>query len=363
MIIVLLLIVFGFDRYSFANESDSLQGKLTTSAYFEAYYGSDESGALSKLRPDFLYNYSAVNRPAINLTYLKSSFTNYRFNMNVAFMAGTYVQENMAPEDQIFRNLLEANFAIGLNKKENVWIQAGVFPSHIGMESVVGWDNPTLTRCLVAENSPYYESGIKLSWKQPSGKWYLALLGLNGWQRISVSDEDILPGAGTQIIYTKGKLKINYSTFFGDISPQSDYKIRFYQDLFAVLMLNERMKVLGGFDLGYQQQSSLDFVRNYWYSWFGILQFKVRERATFAFRAEQFVDPQELLIVLNSDLDEHGTALYSFSVNGDYLANDHLMFRLEMKFLGNSNEGKIVYEPRNLLSNYFGLTASVCAGF
>jgi hypothetical protein len=35
-------------------------------------------------------------------------------------------------------------------------------PSHIGFESVISADCWTLTRSLLAENSPYYETGMRL---------------------------------------------------------------------------------------------------------------------------------------------------------------------------------------------------------
>jgi hypothetical protein len=346
-----------------ASDADSLRGKLTSTAYFEAYYGSDELGGLAKSRPDFFYNHTSVNRAAINLTFLKSTFTNYRFRMNVAFMAGTYASKNLAAEDEIFRNLFEANMGIGLNRKENLWIELGVFPSHIGMESAIGWDNPTLTRCLVSENSPYYESGVKLSWKHPNGKWYAALLGLNGWQRISVENDNIMPGGGSQVTYDNGTLKVNYSTFLGDISPTSNYRVRFYQNLFAQYRFNERCVVFGGFDLGMQQQPTLVLSDHAWYSWFGIVQYKISDRMALALRAEQFNDPEELLVLMSNDQLAEGAALYAASLNADYRANKHLLLRLEVKNVASSNNEKIRYEPRNLLSNYFGVTVSVCAGF
>ncbi len=37
-------------------------------------------------------------------------------------------------------------------------------PSHIGFESAVGSDCWNLTRSILAENSPYFESGIKLNY-------------------------------------------------------------------------------------------------------------------------------------------------------------------------------------------------------
>jgi hypothetical protein len=51
------------------------------------------------------------------------------------------------------KNIYEANVGISLNKKNNLWVDAGVMPSHIGFESAISMDNWYLTRSLLAENS------------------------------------------------------------------------------------------------------------------------------------------------------------------------------------------------------------------
>ncbi len=45
---------------------------------------------------------------------------------------------------------------VGLRLRQNVWVDAGVFYAHMGMESWASRDNPTYTRSLVADYSPYY---------------------------------------------------------------------------------------------------------------------------------------------------------------------------------------------------------------
>ena len=42
-----------------------------------------------------------------------------------------------------------------------------------------------LTRSLAAENSPYFETGAKISYTSDNGKLFLSGLVLNGWQRIA----------------------------------------------------------------------------------------------------------------------------------------------------------------------------------
>jgi hypothetical protein len=63
-----------------------------------------------------------------------------------------------------------------LSKKQNLWLDAGIMPSHIGFESAVSADCWTLTRSLLAENSPYYETGIKLGYVSKDEKLYISAL-------------------------------------------------------------------------------------------------------------------------------------------------------------------------------------------
>ena len=63
-------------------------------------------------------------------------------------------------------------------------ITAGIFTSHIGFESAVSKDCWTLTRSILADNSPYYESGARLTYTSNNNKWLISALALNGWQRI-----------------------------------------------------------------------------------------------------------------------------------------------------------------------------------
>ena len=37
---------------------------------------------------------------------------------------------------------------------DNLWLDAGIFVSHIGLESANSRDNLTLTRSIMADNSP-----------------------------------------------------------------------------------------------------------------------------------------------------------------------------------------------------------------
>ena len=63
-------------------------------------------------------------------------------------MAGTYAQDNMVAEQGALRYINEANIGVKISENKNLWIDAGIMPSHIGWESAIGKDNYTLTEAL-----------------------------------------------------------------------------------------------------------------------------------------------------------------------------------------------------------------------
>lgn len=66
------------------------------------------------------------------------------------------------------------------------WLElgAGLYPSHIGFETFASKDNFTLTRGLMAELSPYYQSGLRVA-ADLSGGFSAQLHVVNGWQLAS----------------------------------------------------------------------------------------------------------------------------------------------------------------------------------
>jgi hypothetical protein len=116
-----------------------------------------------------------------------------------------------------------------------MWIDAGVMPSHLGFESAVGTDCWNLTRSILAENSPYYETGIKLSYTNKKEDLYFAFHVLNGWQKIAVTDQDQAPIVGIQLTYKpSSSLTLNYSNFIGRINVDTMDALRVFHNLYAI---------------------------------------------------------------------------------------------------------------------------------
>jgi len=127
-------------------------------------------------------------------------------------------------------------------------------PSHIGFESAIGRDCWNLTRSMLADNSPYYESGIKLGYTSKNEKLYLAALYLNGWQRIQRMPGNQTPSFGTQLTYKPiSKILLNWSTYAGNEQPDSLMAWRYFNNIYGQFQITQKFGIIAGFDLGLQQ--------------------------------------------------------------------------------------------------------------
>ncbi len=330
-------------------QDSSRVSKFKISAYLEMYYSYDFAQPPDHEKPDFFYNYVRHNEINLNLGYLKGTYADKRLRANLALMAGTYPQHNLATEPVAVRNIYEANAGVCLSVKHKLWLDAGVMPSHIGLESAVGKDNWELTRSIVADNSPYYETGLKLGYTSQNNKLYLAGFYLNGWQRIQRIPGNQSPCFGTQLqLKPNSKWLVNWSTFLGNTFPDSLKKMRYYNNVFAQWQLTEKFGLTAGFDLGLQQADKGSSILNEWWSPLLIARLKIAPKLMVAARVEYFSDAHQVVTTTGTP---KGFELLGYSLNLDYALNEHALFRFEGRTL-RSQEKNFVLNSAPSSVNY-----------
>ena len=156
------------------------------SGYTEIYFAQDQHNWNDHQRPDFLYSHTSTNHVALNTAVLDFKYSSARVKTQLSLVEGTYANKVTSSEPIGFGALYVGNISYKLSSKENLWLQAGVIPSHIGLESAIGFSNLSLSRSLAAENSPYYESGLALQYISKNNKFFGSLLALNGWQTMTL---------------------------------------------------------------------------------------------------------------------------------------------------------------------------------
>lgn len=103
--------------------------------YVEAYYSHDLTLAkTTQERPGFLYNFKRNREVNVNLAFIKGAYVGERVRGNLAIQVGTYPQYNYAAEQDLVKNIFEANAGVKLSGTKDLWLDAGIFASHIGFE-------------------------------------------------------------------------------------------------------------------------------------------------------------------------------------------------------------------------------------
>ncbi|MBX2901350.1 MAG: porin [Cyclobacteriaceae bacterium] len=267
----------------------------------------------------------------------------YRFA--IAAQEGTYVEDNYPEEPLGVRNVLEATLGFRLRRDKSIWVDAGVFPSHIGFETAGSKTNWTLSRSVMAENSPYYLSGVKVSWK-PNLYWEMVLAACNGWQRIYQNGK-LLPALSSQVKFTQEKTIFNWSLFYGKVNTGHLLATRYFSNLYGQFFATNKIGFIIAVDAGLQHE------RNHYYKWWtavGTSQYQITPKLRSAARVEYFHDPAG---VLTNPLN---LITVSGSINIDYQFPSFLLLRIEARQFRNRTL------PKGLLpDNTTNLTISLLA--
>lgn len=352
-IIIVALIAIG-GTTMMAQEVEKEKSALTFSGYIETYYSFDFGNPTNHARPGFIYSHNRHNEVNLNLGFVKVNYAKDNIRGNFALMTGTYPEYNLAGEQDLLQHVYEANVGVKITKNHNLWIDAGIMPAHIGFESAVGKDCYALTRSLLADNSPYYEAGVKIGYTSKSEKWYLSAMYLNGWQRIQKIDGNQTPAFGTQITYKPAsRTTLNWSSYVGNEQQDTIRKWRYFNNFYALFKLSDKIGIHAGFDIGAQQSLPKSEKYDIWYSPVLIAQYKPTPKIQIAARGEYYEDKKGVIIATGT---ANGFNTYGFSANFDYLPADNVMFRIEARTLNSKDDIFLNYNsPTN--SNVFVTTA------
>lgn len=345
----------------FSQTDSATSKKLSVNAYAEVYYSYDLGKPLNGNKAPFLYSYHKHNSVALNLAYVRFGYQSKRFRAVFTPAIGTYINQNLTAESGIMQNVFEANIGYQISAKQQLWIDGGIFPSHIGLESAVGKDCWNLSRSIAAENSPYYESGYRISYTSHNNKWYMALLYLNGWQRsfFRRNDDQFKSSFGHQLTFKPNQsLTINSSSFLGSEKSNS-YKLqRYFHNFYAIGQLNKSFSIAAGFDVGFEQIPTDLQHYNKWSSIYSFFRFQPLKKQTVAARIEYYHDSKNVLITPNPI---NKFRAWGYSVNYDIQLNRYALWRIEARNL--SSTDPIFYNRGSLNDRNLFFTTAVSLSF
>lgn len=329
---------------------------IKITGFVDAYYCYDlNSPRNHEVSAPFLYNYKRHDEMNINLALLSGSYSNDKIRGKVGLMSGTYAQYNYAAEQELLKHVYEAN--VGIKMAKHLWMDAGIFASHIGNESAFSIQNPTLTRSMMAENSPYYQTGAKLTY-DAGKKWLFSALILNGWQNIQETHGNSNKPVCTQITYRPAKkIELNSSTFVGNEKADSIKQMRYFHHFYVTTHVTEHLYLSAAYDYGLQQKyKSKKF--DEWMASSVILKYKFTSKFSSSLRGEYYKDIQQVIVSTGTP---NGLDVIGTSINFDFAPYEGALIRLEGKsFFAHDN----VFQTHTGFSNQSTLvTASFAVSF
>lgn len=294
--------------------------KLQISGYIETYYSFDFNRPETHKRPTFLYNFKRHNEVSLNLALVQLSYSTGKTRTNLGMMAGTYAQYNLADEPIWAQFIYEAS--VGVLLMEDLWLDVGIMPSHIGFESAIGADCWHLSRSILAENSPYFLSGARFTYTV-NNKLEAIFWVTNGWQNVQRPKGYQSPGLGVGLVYKPSEdIILNYANYWGNESARPISMYRFFNN-FYVQKYSDLINVTLGADFGIEQR----LLRHGFNRWYGItlsLQRPLTSQLTLAGRAEYYGDTKAVILA-------EGARLSGFSLNLDYNITEKTIVRIEAR--------------------------------
>lgn len=319
--------------------------KITFSGFLETYYSNDFQNSNTEKKLPFMYNHNRQNEGNLNIGLLRAKVAFENGYGSFALHSGTYVEDNYANEKMKY--ISEAYLGLYLDTAKKQTIETGIMPSYIGFESATTASNLTLTRSILAENSPYFMTGVKYNYT-PSAKWSFSALLTNGWQRINKPNKKALPGFGSQITFKPSdNTTLNWSVFIGDEPIVTDLRTRYFSNLYYDFKWKNKFRTIVGFDFGLQKSTDGTGYSN-WFSPVVITQYTINSKWQTALRGEYYQDIKNVMIASTKEFKTFGTSL-----NFDYLPNSKMKIRTEGRYF-NSKESVFLRNETAVRSNFFG---------
>jgi len=278
--------------------------KVSFGGFVDAYYAYDFN------RPRVI-DRQYTTQPArhnefnVNLGFVDATLTGPRVHGRLALQTGTSVQSNYAGEPRIgsvsgpdLSRLIQEAF-VGYQLTRTLWVDGGVFFSHMGMESWISRDNPVYSRSLVADYSPYYQSGARAIWTATSALT-LRLDLINGWQNIAETNS--AKAVGIRVDYAVSpSTSLSYYNFAGDEASDSvrsadGSHLRLFNGVGAKFAPTSRLSFLFELDEGRQRRGDALAGWSEWWGYTAVARYALTPSVAIDGRTERFDDPDQVLI-------------------------------------------------------------------
>ena len=306
--------------------------KVTFNAFIDGYYAYDFNRPPSIDRA-YTTQPSRHNEFNINLAHVEAKLDGARVHGRLALQAGTSVQSNYAGEPTIgtisggslSRHIQEA-FA-GYKVADKLWIDGGIFFSHIGNETWISRDNWTYSRSFVADFTHYYETGVRAIWRVTPA---LTMTGVvvNGWQNISETNSQ--KAVGVRLDYAiSPAVTVSYDDFFGNEQPDSvPSRLRIFSEALFKAQVSSAFGIELTADYGLQHRATGDG-DDAFYIGAVVARYALNPKVALNGRVEYFSDRNGILTSAPAGAD--GFRSGGASIGVDVIPQPRLLWRSELR--------------------------------
>lgn len=268
-------------------------GHVGLGGYVDSYYSYNTSRPTDGANPYFVSS-ARNNELTVNLAYVDVRYRSTKMRMRFVPGFGTYMDANYKNEPGSLKNMVEASVGVIVSSKRKIWLDIGVLGSPFTNESAISKDHLMYMRSFAPENVPYWVTGAKLTVpvsKKVNAYFYV----INGWQVIQ--DDNKGKSIATQLEYRPNNyLLLNWNTYLGDerSAADPDYRMRIFNDFYAIYKPPGKFSATSSFYFGYQQRNGASTTS--WWQANLIGSYAFTPIISLSGRIEHFNDPQGVLV-------------------------------------------------------------------
>ena len=320
------------------SEELNTEPKLLIDAYLSTYYASyteDNTSEFVKYPTMAPRN----NQFGLNMAMVSLSYKSKKIRSIITLHYGDIAASAWPTKYNLIQ---EANAGVELAK--NLWFDAGVFRTHIGVESSQPRENITSSMSLANVYEPYYLTGAKLTYLIGS-KFSVQLNAFNSFNSIVETNKNKLFGAS--LVYAPNKnVSITYNFITGDDTPDNVTlkHQRYYHNLFLTYQKN-KISLGAEFNYGiqeYSKQIAINLVGTaYMNSSLVVLKHQTFAKVAVYGRGEWFSDKDEML----SGGSGMGNYTWGATAGIEFKPLKNIAISLEARQL-NADKSNVMYNGR-----------------
>lgn len=275
----------------YAAEYDT-SGRVIFSGYVDTYYASysDNNGGETYVK--FPTISPRNNQFGLNIAQASARYQSKSFRGTITIFTGDCAASSWSVP---YNAVQEANLGFRLLGK--LWLDAGFFRTHIGLESIQPRENITLSLASTSYFEPYFMSGAKLTW-QHSSKLTLQLNAFNSFNQFIETNRN--KAVGISIGYNPdAQTSIAFSSLVSDEQQNGEAAANHMRAYNNLCITHRTARWVLGFEANYgvQQHSVLTdtSATAAMFSSLAVCKLRITPEWAVYCRAEFYHDPNEIL--------------------------------------------------------------------